>query len=205
MKSLRSKLSKFIPPGRLPEGESQMNTSMMSQFLQTQPNSAAQGNPFYQQMLNAKRAVVKQGQVFIIMQFEGMDDVHSVIQEECSRLGLTAKRADKVAGGGLVMADVDLFIRESEFIICDLSNERPNVYYELGYAHGAGNISKNTLLIAKKNTTLHFDIASLRIEPYSDIAELRSVLATKLELLSGRRAFVPRAKEPSVPNFSQKL
>ena len=182
-----------------------MNTSMMSQFLHTQPNSVAQGNPFYQQMLNAKRAAVKPGQVFIIMQFEGMDDVHSVIQEECSRLDLTAKRADEVAGGGLVMADIDLFIRESEFIICDLSNERPNVYYELGYAHGAGNISKNTLLIAKKNTTLHFDIASLRIEPYGDMVELRSVLATKLRLLTGERKWLPRATEPAAPNFPSKV
>jgi hypothetical protein len=178
-----------------------MNTSMMSHFLQTRPNPAAQGNPFYQQLLNAKCAAIKPGRVFLIMQFEGMDDVHSVIQEECSRLGLAAKRADKVAGGGLVMADIDLFIRESEFIICDLSNERPNVYYELGYAHGAGNIAKNTLLIARKDTTLHFDIASLRIEPYSDIVELRSVLATKLGLLLGERKLVPRTKEPPAPKF----
>ena len=118
---------------------------------------------------------------------------------------LTAKRADKVAGGGLVMADIDLFIRESEFIICDLSNERPNVYYELGYAHGAGNISKNTLLIAKKIPRFISISSSLRIEPYSDIAELRSILATKLELLSGRRDFGPRAKEPSSPNFPSKV
>ena len=96
------------------------------------------------------------------------------------------------------MADIDLFIRESEFIICDLSNERPNVYYELGYAHGAGNIPKNTLLIASKNTNLHFDIAPLRIEAYSDVTELRSVLATKLSLLikeTGRSVPVPQAKE----------
>jgi hypothetical protein len=100
------------------------------------------------------------------------------------------------------MADIDLFIRESEFIICDLSNERPNVCYELGYAHDAGNIAKNTLLIA---LPLHFDIASLRIEPYSDIVELRSVLATKLQLLLGERELVPRAKEPSAPNCPLKL
>ena len=103
------------------------------------------------------------------------------------------------------MADIDLFIRESEFIICDLSNERPNVYYELGYAHGAGNIAKNTLLIARKDTTLHFDIASLRIEPYSDVVELRSVLATKLGLLLGERELVPRTKEPPAPKFPPKL
>ena len=52
-----------------------MNTSMMSHFLQTRPNSAAQGNPFYQQLFNAKCAAEKPGQVFLIMQFEGMDDV----------------------------------------------------------------------------------------------------------------------------------
>jgi len=68
------------------------------------------------------------------------------------------------------------------------------LYYELGYAHDAGNIAKNPADRTQRVTTLHFDIASLRIEPYSDIVALRSVLATKLQLLLGERELVPRAK-----------
>ena len=40
-------------------------------------------------------------------------------------------------GGSL--DDISELILKAEFIVCDLTLERPNVYYELGYAHGAGN------------------------------------------------------------------
>lgn len=175
--------------------------------LNSLPTTAAQGYPFYQQLLNAQRALLKRGQVFIIMQFEGMDEVNLAIKEECSRIGLVARRADDVAGTGFVMSDIDLMIRESEFIICDLSNARANVYYELGYAHGAGNVRENTLLIARKRKRdrFPFDIQHLQVYTYESVSALRSILATQLGAF--KRApeesdFAPHNENLKQPNFA---
>jgi hypothetical protein len=95
--------------------------------------------------------------VFVIMPFTGqaMGDVYSAIADECSKLQLRAKRVDEIVGSGLVISDITALIEEAEFLICDLTYERPNVYYELGYAHGVGNQAEDILLIAKEGTTPH--------------------------------------------------
>jgi len=46
-------------------------------------------------------------------------------------------------------------IRRSAFVIADVTDPRPNVYYELGYAHA---LAKDVVLTAKEGTALPFDI-----------------------------------------------
>jgi hypothetical protein len=46
-------------------------------------------------------------------------------------------------------------IRRSAFIIADVSEPRPNVYYELGFAQALG---KDVLTSAFKGTQLPFDV-----------------------------------------------
>ena len=121
--------------------------------------------------------------VFVVMPFSKgpeLKEVYNVIKDECSQLGLITKRADELVGAGLIIEDVKKQIQKAEFIICDLTYERPNVYYELGYAHGVGNKPLDILLIAKEGTELHFDIAPLRVRYYQSMDELRSILSFDL-------------------------
>jgi hypothetical protein len=120
--------------------------------------------------------------VFVIMPFTGqeMGDVYSAIADECSKLQLRAKRVDEIVGSGLVISDITALIEKAEFLICDLTYERPNVYYELGYAHGVGNQAADILLIAKEGTTLHFDVAPFRVQYYRSTEHLRSVVKSSL-------------------------
>jgi hypothetical protein len=122
------------------------------------------------------------GLVFVIMPFTGQAHIESyaAIQQECEKLGLRAVRADEAVGSKVVLADITAMIEDAEFIICDLSDERPNVYYELGYAHGVGNQAAEILLIAKADTSLHFDIAPIRVRFYSSLEELRLLVGTQL-------------------------
>lgn len=116
--------------------------------------------------------------VFVAMPFNGdeMNDVYAVIKDECSKLGLHATRADENIGSGFIINEIKDLIERAEFVIFDLSEERPNVYYELGYAHGVGNEAEDILLLAKDGTIIHFDIAPLRVHFYKTIENLRNII-----------------------------
>lgn len=121
--------------------------------------------------------------VFVIMPFKGqeMTDIYTAIRDECRKLKLRTTRVDENVGSGFVLREIAQLIERAEFIVCDLTLERPNVYYELGYAHGVGNESTDILLIAKEGTTLHFDIAPLRVQYYRSTEHLRSVVSSSLK------------------------
>lgn len=128
------------------------------------------------------RGEYQEGLVFVIMPFKGdeMDDVYSAIKDECSRIGLVAKRVDENTGSGMIIKEITDLIERAEFIICDLTKERPNVYYELGYAHGVGNEGSDILLIAKQGSEIHFDIGALRVREYRSTEELRRIVNVNL-------------------------
>ncbi len=123
--------------------------------------------------------------VFVIMRFSGGEsaDVYNAVKDECTKLELNARRADEYTGSGIVINEITQLIEDAEFIICDLTFERPNVYYELGYAHGVGNEPMDILLIAKEGTTIPFDIAPLRVEFYRSTEHLRSIVSQKLKVM----------------------
>lgn len=123
--------------------------------------------------------------VFVIMPLSGDDmrDTYGAIKDECKKLRLNARRIDENVGAGFIIREITDFIERAEFLIFDLTYERPNVYYELGYAHGVGNEASDILLIAKEGTNLHFDIAPLRVQYYRSTEHLRSVVATNLKAM----------------------
>jgi hypothetical protein len=121
--------------------------------------------------------------VYVIMSFTGDDMriVYSVIKDECQKIGLNAIRADEIIGSSFIYREITNLIERAEFIICDLSYERPNVYYEFGYAHGVGNENMDILLIAKEATKIHFDIVPLRINFYENSDHLREIINVNLK------------------------
>jgi hypothetical protein len=120
--------------------------------------------------------------VFVGMPFrDDMDDVFGTVRNACKELSLTAVRVDEtIAGSGFVIRDITHLIERAEFLIFDLTHERQNVYYELGYAHGVGNEATDILLVAKEGTTIHFDSAPLRVRFYNSLDHLRDTVAKNL-------------------------
>jgi hypothetical protein len=92
--------------------------------------------------------------------------------------GLTVKRVDKHNEGGLLKSEIISFIQESDIIIADLTNERPNCYLEIGYAMGIDKF-KNLILTVREDhfpdnpkykkggPEIHFDLAGYDILSWS--------------------------------------
>lgn len=159
-----------------------LNPTSPPSVIISPPSLAIIGEPFIRQTFGAVAAAVEPKLVLVIMSFEGkgMGGVLNTVRDECAKLGLKAVRSDDAVGSEFVMKQVGNLIERAALIVCDLTYERPNVYYELGYAHGVGNGADNILLLARAGTTLHFDIGPLRINHYSSLDKLRTILKKNL-------------------------
>ncbi|HEV7484288.1 MAG TPA: hypothetical protein VGQ65_01305 [Thermoanaerobaculia bacterium] len=104
-------------------------------------------------------------------------DVHEMVKEVFGEFGINASRADDVEHQDRITDVVLDRIQHAEFIFADLTGERPNVYYEVGYAHALG---KQPILYRSSNSVLHFDLASHNVPQYKNLTDLRARLRQRL-------------------------
>lgn len=121
--------------------------------------------------------------VFIIMPFdESHIDTYDAIKRAIERTDtkLRAVRVDEQPGAIAITDEIHRAIRKAALVVCDLTAERPNVYYELGFAKGIG---KRLICIAHEGTQIHFDVYGIKIlffRSYRDLEERLSKEATQL-------------------------
>ena len=64
-------------------------------------------------------------------------------------------------------------IESSGIIICDLTEEKPNCYYELAWAFS---YNRKVIITAKQGTTIHFDVKNWNIRFWENQRELKSYI-----------------------------
>jgi hypothetical protein len=132
---------------------------------------------------------VKPRTAFVIMAMDSskpeLADVLDTIRSVCASFGIKAHRADEIQHQEQITNVILEEIRSCEYLIADLTYERPNVYYEVGYAHA---IEKRPILYRKLGTPLHFDLAVHNVPEYRNNAELRDFLTKRFEAILGRTA-----------------
>lgn len=111
-----------------------------------------------------------------------LDDVCNAIKDVCSSFNVYAFRADDVEHEDRITDVVLQKIADSEFLIADLTGERPNVYYEVGYAHA---LNKRPILYRRQGTRLHFDLSVHNVPEYKNITELKDHLHKRFEAILG--------------------
>jgi len=125
---------------------------------------------------------------FVVMQFA--EPYHTfyreVIQNQAEAAGFEVVRIDEKAGPGVIFQDIQREIERAEIVIAEITPANPNVFYELGYAHALG---KPTILLARREAELPFDIRSFRVVFYNDTiggkAEVEQSLRRHLEAIAG--------------------
>jgi len=135
---------------------------------------------------------VERDTAFVLMNMDPADpsliDVLSTIKRVCACFGVRAFRIDEVEHQDRITDRVLEMIRAAELLIVDLSGERPNVYYEIGFAHAIG---KRPILYRKAGTRLHFDLSVHNVPEYMNVTDLAGRLSKRLEAVLGRSAKTP--------------
>ena len=118
--------------------------------------------------------------VFVVMAFiEEMEPIFEGINTAAKKFGLEAKRVSDVSGDYKITDKIIEMIQTSKIIIADLTFERPNVYFELGYARGIG---KKVYTIAKTGTNIHFDVKDWKCIFYTDSRIIEKELSKLFKL-----------------------
>ena len=154
--------------------------AVANNFAEASPIAGATGRPKLTYVANT---------AFILMWMDDsrpeLEETCSTIKEVCATFGIKAERADDIEHQERVTDVVLEHIRESEFLIADKTGERPNVYYEIGYAHALG---KHPILYRKEGTKLHFDLSVHNVPGYRDSTHLKELLTRRFEAILGRPA-----------------
>lgn len=124
--------------------------------------------------------------VAVMMPFaQEFDQVYATIQQASRAASLTCERADKIWEESTVIQDVFNLIYRSHIVVADLTDNNPNVMYEVGIAHTLG---RPVVPITREPAVRPFDIAHHRILGYAadakGLAAMRDQLARRLQHLA---------------------
>lgn len=108
---------------------------------------------------------------FVAMPFsEEFEDVWEFgIYAPIRRCGYACEKVDVSAFAGDIVGRIREGIESARFVIADLTQERPNVYLEVGYAWG---LKKPVILLAREGQKLHFDLSHHKCIFYKTIGKL---------------------------------
>ena len=113
-----------------------------------------------------------------------LEDIKNVIKDVFEEYEIDAVAADEIEHEGAITDRILSEIESREFLIADLTHERPNVYYEIGHAHA---LNKRVILVRKKGTKLHFDVAHRNCPEYENTTGLKKLLRRRLEAMTNKK------------------
>lgn len=122
------------------------------------------------------------GLCFIIMSFAEDTRLREYyrygVKKTVEDLGYRCERADEQEFNGSVYQRIIDNIKEARFVVADMTNERPNCYYELGIAHALG---KEVIHITSNKNHIHFDVNDFNFIIYDGIGDLSERLTKRVQ------------------------
>lgn len=133
---------------------------------------------------------------FVIMPFSEDDsliDAYDSFKTVCLKFKpeYNCLRMDEITDVKRITPEMFNNIKSCAFVIVDLTNERPNVYYELGYADALG---KPIIVTAKQGTKVHFDAKDFPIIFWSSQKKLREELTIRINQIAIQQGRLPIGK-----------
>ena len=133
--------------------------------------------------------------VFVSMAFnEGTEKTRETIKKGISDAGFSPEFIDEIVHNHQIVPEMFKLIRESRFLILEISDPNYGAYYEAGYALGKG---KEVIICCSKDIfekdfgeeskyrKPHFDIAQKQILIWDDYADLQKKLSEWIKAIIG--------------------
>ena len=142
--------------------------------------AAAKGRSLIQMALTPP-----ENKLFVVMKFgdAALDSAYEgVYKPEGLKAGYgQVVRVDEIQDSGNISQQIVENIATSRLIIADLSGERPNCYYEAGFAQALG---KPIIFTVRESDKIHFDLAAYRFIVWDTESSLRRKLGERLAALA---------------------
>lgn len=145
---------------------------------------------FASEIVGLAEMVIASSDVFIIMSFDQRPellDVFETFKRACEKKALRAFKVDHhIDAKQRIVPTIFDTIRRSAFVIADVTDAKPNVYYELGYARALG---KAVIQTARKDVALPFDVYDVPTLFWDSQTALEQKLLSAIDdiLATGRR------------------
>jgi hypothetical protein len=114
------------------------------------------------------------------------------MKSACAFNDVIVHRADELRTSGVAMEHLWRRLVNASFVIADISEPNPNVYYEIGLAHAIG---VQSLLVSEEIYDLPFDIQHHRIIKFRNDETGLALLDT--ELRSAAREIIDQLENES--------
>ena len=135
--------------------------------------------------LKAKRG--QSEEVFVAMSFspEMTSAYERGLQVGIERAGYVPIRVDRTEHVNRIDDEIIAWIRRSAFVVADLTEQKPGVYFETGFALG---LNLPVIWSCRKDdiANLHFDVRQYNCIDWEDVADLARRLQLRVEAIVGR-------------------
>lgn len=163
-------VDRFNPVNGERRSEDELETQAMYMFDYLSENGYVQGKILDNNLNNLiitpkgycrieewQRKISKGNDVLVAMKFgDDTKKLREAIRQGISEAKYNAIFIDEVEHNEFITPELLKHIRDSKFVVVDLTHQNNGAYFEEGYAMGLG---KTVIQLCKKSTKLHFDIA----------------------------------------------
>jgi hypothetical protein len=150
--------------------------------LESQAGRYRSVNAFIEKAEKMSPPKPKKDLIFVLMPFVAeLEDLYIYgIRRAAERAGYVCLRADEIEHNSDIMDQIIYNIQNATVVIAETTDKNPNVFYEIGFAHGKG---QQVILLAKKGSDIAFDLKSKNHIIYDNIHDLEEKLVKRLEAL----------------------
>jgi hypothetical protein len=145
-------------------------------------------------LLALAEKVAESRSVVVVMSYAArpeLVDTYETFKVTTEAMKYRCERVTQENAGERILPDILERIRRAAFTIVDLTDLRPNVFYEMGYADGLG---KKVIVTAKEGTDLPFDVKDIPTIFWSGQTQLRKDLEKRIRTVV--RTAIPAAGPP---------